>query len=223
MELSCGDDLRQLLHVCRFDIHDVEALVLDIEVPEIDSQVVTADESLPIAVDRYAVDVVGVGIGVGSTRHCRNNSVVVRQAGELQIGCILELGSRGRTWRAATAGDVGGCDILGEVVLCNHLKGFLENFPKLDCLIVGGQKVVGGILAAAPLDFVDLLLDLQRLQVVELGLMGLEFGVEFVFARLLLHRGQADEFRPSLRGLSPHTVSLRSKRTTRPPLSPVAR
>jgi hypothetical protein len=45
---------------------------------------------------------------------------------------------------------------------------------------------VGGILSPAPLDLVDLLLDLQRLEVVELGFVGLEFGVELVLASLFL-------------------------------------
>ena len=33
MELSSRNHLCQLLHVSRFDVHDVEALVLDVEVP----------------------------------------------------------------------------------------------------------------------------------------------------------------------------------------------
>lgn len=44
-----------------------------------------------------------------------------------------------------------------------------------------------GVLAAAPFYLVDLFLDLQGFEVVELGLVGLEFGVELVFARFLLH------------------------------------
>lgn len=45
---------------------------------------------------------------------------------------------------------------------------------------------MGSILSAAPLDFVDLFFDFQRLQIVEFGFVGLELGVEFVFASLLL-------------------------------------
>lgn len=40
MEFSCRDDLRELLHVRWLDVDNIEALVLDIEVPEVDSQVV---------------------------------------------------------------------------------------------------------------------------------------------------------------------------------------
>jgi hypothetical protein len=45
---------------------------------------------------------------------------------------------------------------------------------------------VGGILSTAPFDLVDFFLDFQRLEIVELGFVGLELCVEFVLARLLL-------------------------------------
>jgi hypothetical protein len=45
---------------------------------------------------------------------------------------------------------------------------------------------VRGVLSPAPLDFVDLLFDLERLEIVEFGLMGLELGMEFVFAGFFL-------------------------------------
>ena len=43
-----------------------------------------------------------------------------------------------------------------------------------------------GVLALAPLDLVDLLLDLERLEVVEFRLMRLELRVELVLASLFL-------------------------------------
>jgi len=46
---------------------------------------------------------------------------------------------------------------------------------------------MGRILPLAPLYFVDLLLDLQRLEVIELGLVGLEFCVELVLAGFFLY------------------------------------
>lgn len=76
--------------------------------------------------------------------------------------------------------------ILGEVVLGHDLERLLEDLPELDGLIVGGEQVVRGVLAAAPFDLVDLLLYLERLEIIELGLMGLELGMELVFAGLLL-------------------------------------
>ena len=45
---------------------------------------------------------------------------------------------------------------------------------------------MGSILSSAPLDLVDLFLDLERFVVVELGLVGLELGVELVLAALFL-------------------------------------
>ena len=40
VELWSRDHLRQLLHVGRLDVHDVEGLVRDLHVPQIDPQVV---------------------------------------------------------------------------------------------------------------------------------------------------------------------------------------
>lgn len=45
---------------------------------------------------------------------------------------------------------------------------------------------MGGILSSTPLDLVDLLFDLEGLEVIELGLVRLELGVEFVFASFFL-------------------------------------
>ena len=44
------------------------------------SEVVAADECLPIAVDRDAVDVVGVGVGVGPTRHGGDDGIMMCQS-----------------------------------------------------------------------------------------------------------------------------------------------
>jgi hypothetical protein len=51
---------------------------------------------------------------------------------------------------------------------------------------VGGQKEMSGILSFAPLDLVDLLLDLKRLEIVELRFMRLKFRVKLVLAALFL-------------------------------------
>ena len=40
VELGGGDDLGELLHVGRLDVHDVEGLVCDLHVPQVDTQVV---------------------------------------------------------------------------------------------------------------------------------------------------------------------------------------
>ena len=80
MKFGRRDDLGQLLHVRRLDVDDVEALVLDVEVPEVDPKVVGADERLAVAVHRDAVDVVGVGVGVRLARHGRHDGVVVGES-----------------------------------------------------------------------------------------------------------------------------------------------
>jgi hypothetical protein len=45
---------------------------------------------------------------------------------------------------------------------------------------------MGSILSPAPLDLVNLLFYLEGFQVIEFGFMGLEFGMEFVFASFFL-------------------------------------
>ena len=91
MELGGCDDLGQLLHVRRLDVDDVEALVLDVEVPQVDAQIVAAYEGLAVAVHRDAVDVVCVRIGVGATRYSRHHRVVVCEPGELEVRGIPEV------------------------------------------------------------------------------------------------------------------------------------
>lgn len=103
--------------------------------------------------------------------------------------------------------------ILGSVVIVlgDELERLFEHLPKLDGLVFWGGKEqqkaislvcsrtsstdalticakqkVGGVLPPAPLDLVDLFLDLERFEVVELGLVGLELGVELVLAALFL-------------------------------------
>lgn len=51
---------------------------------------------------------------------------------------------------------------------------------------------MGCVLSSTPFDFIYLLLDLQRLQIVKLGLVGLEFGMKFVFAGFLLQSVSVD-------------------------------
>lgn len=76
-------------------------------------------------------------------------------------------------------------------------------------------------MAATPFDLVDLFFDLEGLEVVELRLVRLELGVELVLAGLLL--GGVRVRGAMFLSIKVRTVSFLSKRTTRPPLSPVAR
>ena len=85
MELRSCDDFSELFHVRRLDIDNVEALILDIEVPEVYPQVIRADVGFSIAVDGYAIDVIGVCVGVDSPRHSSNNRVVMCHTREFEI------------------------------------------------------------------------------------------------------------------------------------------
>lgn len=85
MKFGSCDDLCKLLHVCWLDVNNVEALVLDVEIPKVDAEIVTADEGLAIAVHRYAVDVVCVGICVDLAWHSGDNGIVMCHTRELQI------------------------------------------------------------------------------------------------------------------------------------------
>lgn len=79
---------------------------------------------------------VGVGIGIGPSGNGGDNGIVMRQARELQVGSILELGCRRRAGSSSSTGGVGGGYIMGEVVLSNNLERLLEDLPEFDCLVV---------------------------------------------------------------------------------------
>lgn len=101
VELGCGNDLGKFLHVGRLDIHNVEALVLDVEVPQVDPEIVTADEGLAITVHGDAIDMIRVGVRIRSARDSGNNSIVVCQTRHLESPSILE-SSPGRPGKATT-------------------------------------------------------------------------------------------------------------------------
>jgi hypothetical protein len=90
VEFGGGDDLGELLHVGRLYINDVEALVLDVEIPQVDAKIVAADEGLPVAVHRDAVYVVRMGVGVRPPGHSGHNGIMVRHPRKLQHGRVLE-------------------------------------------------------------------------------------------------------------------------------------
>lgn len=81
VEFSSCDNLRQLFHVGRLDIDNVEALVLNVQVPQVYPQIVTANKGFSIAVHRDAVDVVGMGICICSAGYCGHDRIVVGEAG----------------------------------------------------------------------------------------------------------------------------------------------
>lgn len=70
-----GDHLRQLLHVRRLDVDDVEALIVAFQTPQIQAQIVGGEEGLSVAVDRDAVDMISVRVAVDATRHSGHDGI----------------------------------------------------------------------------------------------------------------------------------------------------
>jgi hypothetical protein len=156
VELGGRDDFGELLHVDGLDVDNVEALVADVEVPQVDPEVVGGYVGLAVRVYGDRVDVVGMGVGVHFARNRRGDRVVRRHAREPQL--------RLQPPDAAS-------EVLAVVVLGNDLDLLVEHLPELDCLVVRAEEEVSGILALAPPNAVDLLLNLERLEVVKLGLV----------------------------------------------------
>lgn len=80
MELCRGNDLGQFFHICWLDVDYVEALVLDIKIPKVDSKIVATDEGFAVAVYRDAVDVVRMCIRIRPPRNGSDDCVVVGHA-----------------------------------------------------------------------------------------------------------------------------------------------
>ena len=104
MKLSCRDDFSELFHIRWLDVDNVETLILDVEVPQIDAQVVATYERFSIAIDGYAVYVVGMSVCVISARDSGDDGVVVSQPRELEGRCVAKrdigIRSRGTTTTA---------------------------------------------------------------------------------------------------------------------------
>lgn len=140
VKLGCCNDLGEFLHVGRFDIHNVEALVLDVEVPQVDPEIVTADKGLAITVDGDAVDMICVGVGVRSAGDSGNDGVMMCQARHLESCGVLESSS----WcpRKATADGTSRSHLIRQVVLRHHFERLVEYLPKLYGLVVCGEEKV---------------------------------------------------------------------------------
>lgn len=95
-----------------------EALVADVQVPEIDAQVVCRDIGFAIRVDRDRVDVVGMGVGVDFAWHGGDNGIVVSQL-----------------WQSERCARNGSMLSIAMVVLRDDFDGFLKHLPQLDSLV----------------------------------------------------------------------------------------
>lgn len=139
VEFGRGDDLGKLLHIRGLDIHNVEALVLDVEVPQVNSQIVTADKCLAITVHRDAIYVIRMGVCVCSPWDSSDHGIMVCQSREFQGRGVLE-GSAGGTRK--TADGRGRSHLIGKVVLRDHLERFVEYLPQLNRLVVRRKEKV---------------------------------------------------------------------------------
>jgi hypothetical protein len=112
MELGSCDDLRKLLHVRWLDVDNVEALILDVEIPEVDPQIIATDECLSIAVNGYAVDMVGVCVRICLSGYCRDDGIVMCEPRELQVGGTAELCIRVPDGTASTSNPTSRCQFV---------------------------------------------------------------------------------------------------------------
>jgi hypothetical protein len=103
VEFGRCDYLGEFLHVRRLDVHNVEALVLNVEIPQVHSEVITADKGFAITVNGDAIYMIRVGIGVCSPWNSSNHGIMVCQTRQLQSCRVLE-GDTGCT-RHTTAPD----------------------------------------------------------------------------------------------------------------------
>lgn len=70
MELGGGDHFGQGLYIAGLDIHNVEAGLSSIHIPNVHPQVIGGEEDFPIGIDRDGMDMVGVSIGEDSLGGC---------------------------------------------------------------------------------------------------------------------------------------------------------
>lgn len=91
MEFGCCDNFGEFFHVRGFDINDVEALILYVQVPQIDPEIIAADKSLAVTVDRDAINVIRMCVRISTAGNSRNNGVVVCKPRQLQVSSISEL------------------------------------------------------------------------------------------------------------------------------------
>jgi hypothetical protein len=128
VEFRSSDNFCQFLHIRGFDVDNVEALVLDIQIPQVDPEIVTTDKGLAVAVYGDTVDVIGMGVGVGASGHGGDDGVMVGHAWEFQGGRILEWQAGWSRGTAATDG-AGRSEVMGEIIFSNYLKRLIKHLP----------------------------------------------------------------------------------------------
>jgi hypothetical protein len=140
VEFCCSDNLCKFFHICRLDVHNIEALILNVEVPQIDSEVIATNKRLAITVDRYTVDMICVSICVGSPWDRSHDSIMMGHARHLQGGCTSK---DNVTWSGCSTSSYSRrCEITREIVFSHDFQGLLKDLPKFYCLVIGGEEVM---------------------------------------------------------------------------------
>lgn len=120
VELCSRDNFGQLLHVCRLDVNNVEALVLNVQIPQVYPQVVTANKCLSVTVHGYAVDMVGVCVGVCLPGNSRNDGIMMCEPRHLEVSrtsevhIVVPYGS--------TSTEPSRSEVMAKIVLRNHFQ-----------------------------------------------------------------------------------------------------
>lgn len=105
---------------------------------------------------------VRMGICVSPSGNRSNNRIMVRQPRKSQCGGVIE----NRGWLLEMVSDTSNRSsgtIVREVVFSYNLERLLKDLPKLDRLVICGQKEMGGVLSLAPFDLVDFFFNFERL------------------------------------------------------------
>jgi len=80
VKFRCRNHLCELLHISWLYVDDIETLVLNIQIPKVYPQIVTADKGLSITINRNTVNMVSMSIGVGTPGYCSDNSIMMCKA-----------------------------------------------------------------------------------------------------------------------------------------------
>ena len=139
MELGSGDDFSELFHIDGLDVDDVEALVADVEVPEVDTKVVCADVRLAIRVDRDRVNVIGMRVCIDLTWYGGDNGVDRCEARQTESSTTSR--HRCRHWEQGWVHVWITCLSVAHVVVVvfgYQLECLFKHFPELDRLVCCG-------------------------------------------------------------------------------------
>lgn len=73
------------------DVNDLEALVVNIQIPEIDSKIITTDEKLSIAIDGDTVEIIRVSVDITLPGSCCRHNFVVYETRDFELCSCLEM------------------------------------------------------------------------------------------------------------------------------------